>query len=128
MLSSVILLVVLIFVNAAFASAEIAVISLNEVKLKKLASEGDKRVKRLNKLTKQPARFLATIQVAITLASLLQSAFAADNFAEPMAAALLKPGFPFLREFWKQFALSLSLLYFHIFLLFSENWCLSALR
>ena len=58
MLSSVILLVVLIFVNAAFASAEIAVISLNEVKLKKLASEGDKRVKRLNKLTKQPARFL----------------------------------------------------------------------
>ena len=94
MLSSVILLVVLIFVNAAFASAEIAVISLNEVKLKKLAPEGDKRVKRLNKLTKQPARFLATIQVAITLASLLQSAFAADNFAEPMAAALLEAGVP----------------------------------
>ncbi len=94
MLSSVILLIVLIFINAAFASAEIAVISLNEVKLKKLAPEGDKRVKRLNKLTKQPARFLATIQVAITLASLLQSAFAADNFAEPMAAALLAAGVP----------------------------------
>lgn len=96
MLSSVILLIVLIFINAAFASAEIAVISLNDVKLKKLvpAGEKDKRVKRLKKLTEQPARFLATIQVAITLASLLQSAFAADNFAEPLAAALLNAGVP----------------------------------
>ena len=96
MLSSVILLIVLIFINAAFASAEIAVISLNDVKLKKLAPKGekDKRVKRLKKLTEQPARFLATIQVAITLASLLQSAFAADNFAEPLAAALLNAGVP----------------------------------
>lgn len=96
MLSSVILLIVLIFINAAFASAEIAVISLNDVKLKKLAPAGekDKRVKRLNKLTKQPARFLATIQVAITFASLLQSAFAADKFAEPLAFALLEAGVP----------------------------------
>lgn len=94
MLSSIILLIVLIFINAAFASAEIAVISLNDVKLKKLASEGDKRVRRLKKLTEQPARFLATIQVAITLASLLQSAFAADNFAEPLAEVLLNSGVP----------------------------------
>ena len=60
--------VVLIALNAIFASAEIAVISTNETKLKKMAQDGDKRAGRLVNLTEQPARFLATIQVAITLA------------------------------------------------------------
>ena len=63
----IILLVILIFLNAVFASAEIAVISMNETKLRSLAEQGDKRAGKLLNLTKQPARFLATIQVAITL-------------------------------------------------------------
>ena len=71
---------VLIFVNAVFACAEIAVISINDAKVNKLASEGDKRAARLKKLTSQPARFLSTIQVAITLAGFLGSAFAAGIF------------------------------------------------
>ena len=62
--------VVLIALNAIFASAEIAVISTNETKLKKMAQDGDKRAGRLVNLTEQPARFLATIQVAITLAGI----------------------------------------------------------
>ena len=66
--------VVLIALNAIFASAEIAVISTNETKLKKMAQDGDKRAGRLVNLTEQPARFLATIQVAITLAGMLSSA------------------------------------------------------
>jgi len=76
----------LIALNAIFACAEIAVISMNDTKLDKLASEGNKRAQRLQKLTNQPARFLATIQVAITLSGFLGSAFAAENFAGLLAA------------------------------------------
>lgn len=78
----IILQIVLISLNAIFASAEIAVISFNDNKLEKMASEGNKKAKRLFKLTSQPAKFLATIQVAITLSGFLGSAFAADNFSE----------------------------------------------
>lgn len=92
MLKPIILLVVLIFLNATFASAEIAVISINEAKLKKMSSEGNKKAKKLLLLTEQPARFLATIQVAITLAGLLQSAFAAENFADPLVKVLVDSG------------------------------------
>lgn len=77
----ILLQVVLIMLNAIFACAEIAVISMNDNKLNKMASEGDKRAIRLVKLTEQPARFLATIQVAITLSGFLGSAFAAENFS-----------------------------------------------
>lgn len=90
----ILLLVVLIFLNAVFASAEIAVISVNETKLKHMADEGNRGAKKLVKLTEQPAKFLATIQVAITLAGLLQSAFAAENFATPLAALLIAKGTP----------------------------------
>ena len=86
--------IVLIALNAIFACAEIAVISMNDAKLAKLAAEGDKRAVRLAKLTNQPARFLATIQVAITLSGFLGSAFAAENFSEPLVAWLLKIGTP----------------------------------
>ena len=91
---SIFLLIVLIFLNATFASAEIAVISMNDAKLRKLSSDGDRRAAKLVALTEQPARFLATIQVAITLAGLLQSAFAADNFAGPLVTILTDAGFP----------------------------------
>lgn len=77
----ILLQVVLIMLNAIFACAEIAVISMNDTKLAKMASDGDKRAIRLAKLTSQPARFLATIQVAITLSGFLGSAFAAENFS-----------------------------------------------
>lgn len=57
MIGSIILLIVLIFLNAIFASAEIAVISMNDAKLKKLTEEGNKKAIKLTKLTEQPARF-----------------------------------------------------------------------
>lgn len=88
----ILLQLVLIFLNAVFACAEIAVLSMNENKLERLAKDGDKRAKRLSKLTKQPARFLATIQVAITLSGFLGSAFAADNFSDPIVTALKNAG------------------------------------
>ncbi len=83
---------VLILVNAVFACAEIAVISMNDAKLGKLSAAGDKRAIRLVGLTSQPARFLATIQVGITFAGFLGSAFAADNFSDRLVKWLLKLG------------------------------------
>ena len=82
-----ILLIVLVLVNALFACAEIAVISISDTKLEKLEEEGDRRARLLRKLTRVPARFLATIQVAITLAGFLSSAFASNKFAGMLVRA-----------------------------------------
>ena len=76
--------VFLIALNAVFACAEIAVLSVNETKLERMAEQGNRKAKRLFRLTREPAKFLATIQVAITLSGFLGSAFAADNFSEPI--------------------------------------------
>lgn len=84
--------VVLIGLNAIFASAEIAVLSINEAKLERMANEGNVKAKRLFKLIREPAKFLATIQVAITLSGFLGSAFAADNFSEPLVDWVLSLG------------------------------------
>lgn len=84
--------VILIVLNAIFASAEIAVLSINEAKLERMANEGNSKAKRLFKLTREPAKFLATIQVAITLSGFLGSAFAADNFSEPLVDWVLSLG------------------------------------
>lgn len=84
--------VIMIFLNAVFACAEIAVISVNENRLAQLVENGDKRAIRLSKLTSNSARFLATIQVAITLAGYLGSAFAADNFSDKLVDWLISIG------------------------------------
>lgn len=78
----IILLLFLILTNAFFAMSEIAVISLNDSKLKKMASNGDKKAKMLVKLTEEPSKFLATIQVGVTISGFLASAVAADTFTE----------------------------------------------
>lgn len=117
MLQPIILLIILIFLNATFASAEIAVISMNETRLKKLAESGDKRALKLSFLTEQPARFLATIQVAITLAGLLQSAFAAENFAGPLVNVLVSAGVAIPENILKSVsivAITLILAYFNL--------------
>ena len=92
MVGPLILQVVLIALNAIFASAEIAVISMNETKLKKMAEDGDRRARHLYTLTEQPAKFLSTIQVAITLAGQLGSAFAADSFSGPLSDWIISMG------------------------------------
>ncbi len=90
--------IVLIALNAIFASAEIAVLSINEAKLEKMANEGSSKAKKLFKLTREPAKFLATIQVAITLSGFLGSAFAADNFSEPLVSFIIGLGVNIPRE------------------------------
>ena len=90
----ILLQVVLIALNAIFASAEAAFLSINSARIEKIVEEGDKKTrkkaKKLQKLTKDSSKFLSTIQVAITLAGFLGSAFAADSFSEPLSQLIVK--------------------------------------
>ncbi len=81
--------VLLIALNAFFAATEIAVISLNEKKVKSMAEGGDKKADKMLSIIKDPTKFLSTIQIGITLAGFLGSAFAADNFADRLTVALV---------------------------------------
>jgi putative hemolysin len=95
MVKQLLLQLVLILCNAFFASAEIALISVSDAKLELMTAGGDRRAKKLLSLTRQPARFLATIQVGITLAGFLGSAFAAENFAEKLMLVFAGMNLPF---------------------------------
>ena len=88
LLGQILLLVLLIFANAFCAASEMAVVSLNEPKIKRMAEDGNKQAAKLLKLTANSSRFLATIQIGVTLAGFLSSASAAQSFAEPLASAL----------------------------------------
>ncbi len=79
---------ILILFNAYFAATEIAYISLNDAKISKQAKEGNKKAKQIEDMLKNPSKFLATIQIGITLAGFLSSAFASDAFADQLAPAL----------------------------------------
>lgn len=89
-IKQLLLQLVLILLNAFFAATEIAVISLNEKKVQAQADSGDKRAKKMLKIIKEPTQFLSTIQIGITLAGFLGSAFAADNFAEKLSGGLIR--------------------------------------
>ncbi len=88
MILDIVILLLLILVNAFFAMSEIAIISLNDNKVRKLAEEGDKRAGKVLKLTENSSRFLSTIQIGVTLAGFLASAAAAENFADPLSRVL----------------------------------------
>ena len=88
MIAQLVVLVILIFINAFFAASEIAFISLNDAKIEKQAKEGNKKAKQIEGMLKSPSKFLATIQIGITLAGFLSSAFASDAFAERLSPIL----------------------------------------
>lgn len=88
MFLQIFVLVILILLNAFFAAAEIAFISLNDAKIEKQAKEGNKKAKSIEKMLKDPSKFLATIQIGITLAGFLSSAFASETFARKLAPLL----------------------------------------
>lgn len=92
LLGQILFLLLLILVNSFFAMTEIAVVSLNDSKLKRIAEQGNKRAKSLIWLTQKPTRFLSTTQVGITLAGFLGSAFAAQNFSERITAWAINIG------------------------------------
>lgn len=74
-------LILLIIMNAFFAGSEIAFISLNHSKTKNLAEEGDRKARYILKLKEVPNRFLSTIQIGVSLASVLSGVFASEAFA-----------------------------------------------
>ncbi len=119
MLTEIFVLLVLILLNAFFAASEIALISLNDNKVKLQAEEGDKKAKLLLNLLGEPSRFLATIQIGITLAGFLASAFASETFAEPLVKYLLVIGVP-IPETWLKtaamFVITIILSYFTLVL------------
>ena len=84
----IIVLILLIALNAYFAASEIAFISLNDAKIEKEAKEGNKKAKQIYRMVREPSKFLATIQIGITLAGFLSSAFASETFASELAPIL----------------------------------------
>lgn len=87
-MSEIIMLFCLILLNAFFAMTEIAFVSLNDAKIDLLAKSGDKKAQKIKKLLDVPSKFLATIQIGVTLAGFLSSAFAAESFADDLAPLL----------------------------------------
>lgn len=101
MLIQILVLVILILLNAYFAATEIAFISLNDSKVERDAKDGNKKAKQILKMLKSPSKFLATIQIGITLAGFLSSAFASDAFADKLAP-ILNSWMPFISlDVWR---------------------------
>jgi len=92
--TEILVLIVLILLNAFFAASEMALVSLNDNKIKLMADSGHKKAKMVQALLTEPSRFLATIQIGITLAGFLASAFAAGSFAGRLAEVLYNLGLP----------------------------------
>ncbi|ANU10914.1 hypothetical protein A1A1_17860 [Planococcus antarcticus DSM 14505] len=88
------ILAFLILLNAFFAASEIALISLNDHKIKKMAEEGHRKAQWINQMLSEPSQFLATIQIGITLAGFSASAFAADSFADELSLYVQQSGMP----------------------------------
>lgn len=91
---AIVTLMFLILVNGFFAASELAFVNLNDNKVKRIADNGDKKAQKLYQLISKPSLFLSTIQIGITLAGFLSSAFAADFFAGPIAETLHGWGIP----------------------------------
>lgn len=86
----IVTLFALIFVNAFFSMSEMAIVTLNDNKIDKMANEGNKKAKQIQKLTENTSSFLSTIQIGVTLAGFLTSATAAQSFAEMLSNAIGK--------------------------------------
>ncbi|AHM56113.1 hypothetical protein EAL2_c08130 [Peptoclostridium acidaminophilum DSM 3953] len=119
MTSEFLFLMILILLNAFFAASEIALITLNDNKIKLMAEEGNKKAKLLQKLLNEPSRFLATIQIGITLAGFLASAFASESFSGRIVEIVQNIGVPIPAEWLKGisvFMITLVLSYFTLVL------------
>lgn len=94
-LPELLLILFLVLINAFFAAAEMAIVSLNKNKVNLLAEEGNEKAKLLLKLTEEPSRFLSTVQVGITLAGFFASASASASIADNLSPLLNELGIPY---------------------------------
>ena len=104
MITQILVLIILIGLNAFFAASEIAFISLNDAKIEKQAKEGNKKAKQIEKMLQSPSKFLSTIQIGITFAGFLSSAFASDAFAYRLAP-ILNNLIPIGTEIWQNISI-----------------------
>lgn len=95
MLIQILFLVTLTLINAFFASAEMAIVSVNKNKMKMLANEGNRKAQILCKLMDEPTKFLSTIQVGITLAGFFASASAATGISKQLGQTLNNINIPY---------------------------------
>lgn len=117
--SEIIVLIVLILLNAFFAGSEMALVSINDNKLRLLADSGNKRAKVVQTLLSEPSRFLATIQIGITLSGFMASAYSARSFAGVVSDTLYSFNIPFekgLVEMIATIVITLVLSYFTLVL------------
>ena len=120
MIIPILILVILTGINAFFAASEIAFISLNDNKIEKQAKEGNKKAKHIAKMLESPSKFLATIQIGITFAGFLSSAFASDTFAD-ILAPVLNTWFPIGLGVWQTISIILITILLSFFtLIFGE--------
>lgn len=101
------ILIILIFINAFFAANEMAFISLNDAKVEVDCKNGIKRAKKIKNMLLNPSKFLSTIQIGITFAGFLSSAFAAENFANDLTPFLLRYFPCFSYNFWHSISIVL---------------------
>ena len=87
-MEEILILIILVLINAFFAASEIAFISLNDAKIDIEAKDGNKKAKKIKRMLENPSKFLATIQIGITFAGFLSSAFAAERFAGELSPIL----------------------------------------
>lgn len=121
LLYEIIILIILIGINAFFAAAEISIISLKEIALEKRASEGDKKAIQLLAIIKEPSKFLATIQVGVTLASFFTSASAAVGLSKVLEGTLRNTKIPFFLKYSSSFSfIIVTILISFLSLLFGE--------
>lgn len=111
-----VILLVLILINAFFAMSEIAIVTFNDNKLKRMAEDGNKRAATLLSMVTEPSKFLSTIQIGVTMAGFLAAGSAAEQFAEPVAQ-LMSPVIPYsMAEPIALFVITLILGYFNLVL------------
>lgn len=94
-IGQIIILIILTMVNAFFSCAEMAMVSSNKMKIRRLAEEGSKSAKLVQKFSEEPTKFLSTIQVAITLAGFFSSASAASGLSSPLGIWLTSHNVPY---------------------------------
>lgn len=119
MVTEILVILLLLLVNAFFAASEMALISLNDNKIKMMAEQGDKKAKLIHRMLSEPSKFLATIQIGITLAGFLSSAFASESFSDNLVNMLQKTNIPVPVSTLKTFSvfiISIILSYFSLVL------------
>jgi putative hemolysin len=92
----ILLISIFILINGFFAASEIAVVTIRRTRIKQLVEEGKRNADILNKLRESPDRFLATIQIGVTLAGALASAIGGAVAVDTIKPALKTVPIPFI--------------------------------